>query len=77
VDVPSFHVAAGDEISVKAKSKDILPVEASLSARTRPSLLEWLALDEKARVGRMVRQPTRADIPLAAQEQLIVELYSK
>jgi small subunit ribosomal protein S4 len=39
--------------------------------------MEWLALDEKARVGRMVRQPTRADIPLAAQEQLIVELYSK
>ena len=77
VDVPSFRVAPGDEISVKPKSKDLLPVEASLSARTRPSLLDWLALDEKARVGRMVRQPMRTDIPLAAQEQLIVELYSK
>jgi small subunit ribosomal protein S4 len=77
VDVPSFHVKAGDEISVKAASKDLLPVQAALEARTRPTLLEWLALDEKARVGRMVRQPTRQDIPLAAQEQLIVELYSK
>ncbi len=77
VDVPSFVVAAGDEISIKAKSKNILPVEASLEARTRPALLDWLALDEKQRVGRMVRTPTRADIPLAAQEQLIVELYSK
>jgi small subunit ribosomal protein S4 len=77
VDIPSYHVKAGDEISVKAKSKDLFPVEASLQARTRPSLVEWLALDEKARVGRMVRQPTRADIPLAVQEQLIVELYSK
>jgi small subunit ribosomal protein S4 len=77
VDVPSFHVSAGDEIAVKAASKTILPVEASLEARTRPALLDWLALDEKARVGRMIRQPTRADIPLAAQEQLIVELYSK
>jgi len=77
VDVPSFHVSPGDEISVKPRSKDLLPIEASLSARTRPSLLDWLALDEKARVGRMVRQPTRSDIPLAAQEQLIVELYSK
>ena len=38
---------------------------------------EWLALDEKARVGRMVRSPERQDIPLAVQEQLIVELYSK
>jgi len=77
VDVPSFVVGAGDEISIKAKSKNILPVEASLEARTRPALLDWLALDEKQRVGRMVRTPTRADIPLAAQEQLIVELYSK
>lgn len=77
VDVPSFHVRAGDEISVKAKSKTLLPVEASLEARTRPALMDWLALDEKARIGRMVRQPTRADIPLAVQEQLIVELYSK
>jgi small subunit ribosomal protein S4 len=77
VDIPSYHVKSGDEISVKAKSKDLLPVEASLEARTRPSLVEWLALDEKAKVGRMVREPTRADIPLAVQEQLIVELYSK
>ncbi len=77
VNVPSFHVSAGDEIAVREKSKNILPVEAALEARTRPTLLDWLALDEKARVGRMVRMPTRADIPLAANEQLIVELYSK
>ncbi len=77
VNVPSFHVSAGDEIAVREKSKNILPVEAALEARTRPTLMDWLALDEKARVGRMVRMPTRADITLAANEQLIVELYSK
>jgi small subunit ribosomal protein S4 len=77
VDVPSFRVKAGDEISVKAKSKDNMSVEESLEARTRPSLMDWLALDEKARTGRMVRVPARTDIPLAANEQLIVELYSK
>lgn len=77
VDIPSFRVSDGDEISVKAKSKDLLPVVAALEARTRPSLPDWLALDEKQRVGRMVRTPMRADIPLAVQEQLIVELYSK
>ena len=50
---------------------------ASRRGRAR-RLVEWLALDEKA-TGRAVcvRQPTRADIPLAVQEQLIVELYSK
>ena len=77
MDVPSYRVKAGDEISVRAKSKNILPIDAALEARTRPSLVDWLALDEKQRVGRLVRTPTRAEIPLAAQEQLIVELYSK
>ncbi|MFQ5536434.1 MAG: 30S ribosomal protein S4 [Gemmatimonadota bacterium] len=77
VDVPSFRVSPGDEISVKPRSKDLFPIQESLEARTRPQLLEWLALDEKERVGRMVRRPTREDIPLAVQEQLIVELYSK
>ena len=77
VDVPSYQVGPGDEVAIKAKSKDLATVQGSLEARTRPSLVEWLALDEKNRVGRMTRRPTRQDIPLAVQEQLIVELYSK
>jgi ribosomal protein S4 len=39
--------------------------------------VEWLTLDEKNRVARVVRKPTRDDIPMEVQEQLIVELYSK
>ncbi|HEX9885134.1 MAG TPA: 30S ribosomal protein S4 [Longimicrobiales bacterium] len=77
VDVPSFTLRPGDEVAVRPASKELDAVEASLASRTRPLLLDWLALDEKARVGRMVRQPERQDIPLAVQEQLIVELYSK
>jgi small subunit ribosomal protein S4 len=77
VDVPSYQVSVGDEVAVRAKSRQLALVEESLESRTRPELLEWLALDEKNRVGRMVRKPTRQEIPLAAQEQLIVELYSK
>ncbi len=77
VDVPSFQVRPGDELAVKAKSKTLEPIQVSLESRTRPSLVDWLALDEKNRVGRVVRTPTREEIPLAVQEQLIVELYSK
>jgi small subunit ribosomal protein S4 len=77
VDVPSYHVQPGDDIAVRGKSKDLLQVQASLEARTRPSLVEWLALDEKSRVGRVVRRPTRQDVTQPIQEQLIVELYSK
>lgn len=77
VDVPSYQVAPGDEVRIAAKSKDILPVQASLQAKTRPTSVAWLAVDEGSRTGRMLTRPTRADIPLAVQEQLIVELYSK
>ncbi len=77
VDIPSYHLKQGDEVAIRDDSKDALTVQASLESRTRPSLLEWLTLDEKNRVGRIVRMPTRQDIPLAVQEQLIVELYSK
>ena len=67
----------GDEIAGKSKSKNIVPIEASLAARTRPKLPEWLALDDKQRVGRVVRAPMRTDVDSSIQEQLIVELYSK
>ncbi len=77
VDIPSYHVRTGDDIAVKNKSKDLAVIQGSLESRTRPDLVEWLALDEKARVGRVLRTPTRDDIPMSVQEQLIVELYSK
>jgi small subunit ribosomal protein S4 len=77
VDVPSYTVRPGDEVRVHEKSKDILPVQASLESKTRPTTVRWLAVDEQTRTGRMLERPTRADIPLAVQEQLIVELYSK
>ena len=77
VDVPSFQVQPGDEVRLAAKSKDILPVQAALESKTRPTQVGWLAVDEGSRTGRMLGRPTRADIPLAVQEQLIVELYSK
>ncbi len=77
VDIPSYRLSAGDEVAVREKSRELDLVAASLGARSRPRLMEWLSLDEKKKVGRVVRQPVRGDIPLAAQEQLIVELYSK
>jgi len=77
VDVPSFQVQPGDEVRMAPKSKDILPVQVALESKTRPTRVAWLAVDEGSRAGRMVERPSRADIPLAVQEQLIVELYSK
>lgn len=77
VDIPSYVVRPGDEVKVAPKSKDILPVQASLEAKTRPDVVRWLAVDPDSRTGRMLERPGRTDIPLPVQEQLIVELYSK
>jgi len=77
VDIPSYQVQPGDEVRIAQKSKEILPVVASLESKTKPAQVAWLAVDEGSRTGRMLMRPTRADIPLAVQEQLIVELYSK
>jgi small subunit ribosomal protein S4 len=77
VDVPSYQVRPGDEIRLHTQSKDMLSVQVSLESKTRPTTVRWLAVDEGSRTGRMLERPTRADIPLAVQEQLIVELYSK
>ncbi|MGH7501448.1 MAG: 30S ribosomal protein S4 [Longimicrobiales bacterium] len=77
VDVPSYQVRPGDEVRMSPTGKDLLPVQVSLESKTRPTTVRWLAVDDPTRVGRMLERPTRADIPLAVQEQLIVELYSK
>jgi len=77
VDIPSYEVKPGDEVRVRESSRDLVPVQAALEAKTRPDVVRWLAVDEDSRTGRMLERPSRDDIPLAVQEQLIVELYSK
>jgi len=78
VNIPSYRIKAGDEIAIRTKSKELVVVEVSLeAARTRRQLPEWLVLDEKNRIGRVVRSPIRADMDASINEQLIVELYSK
>ena len=77
VDVPSYKIRAGDEVKLGDASRELVPVRLALEhfARTQP--VTWIQVDTDKAVGRMVERPTRDTIPIAAQEQLIVELYSK
>jgi small subunit ribosomal protein S4 len=77
VDIPSYEVKPGDEVRIKEDSRDMVPVQGALESKTRPDTVNWLALDEGTRTGRMLERPSRDEIPLPVQEQLIVELYSK
>jgi len=77
VDIPSYQVKPGDEVRMKDESHNLVPVQGALESKTRPDTVNWLALDEGTRTGRMLERPSRDEIPLPVQEQLIVELYSK
>ena len=77
VDIPSFQVQPGQEIRVREHSRTNVGVLASLEQAARGQVPSWLAVDKDTFSGRMLERPQRASIPIAAQEQLVVELYSK
>jgi small subunit ribosomal protein S4 len=70
-------VTPGEEVRVRQKSREIVPVLAAIEQSSRGGSLSWLAVDRDTFSGRMLERPSRANIPIAAQEQLVVELYSK
>lgn len=77
VDIPSYSVQPGDEIRVRTKSREMVAVQAAMDQASRGAPLAWLAVDRESFSGRMLERPSRPNIPIAAQEQLVVELYSK
>ena len=77
VDVPSYLMRSGDTIQVREKSKKLEILHSSMKRMKDTAMLPWLSLDKAAMVGTFLNVPERADIPLNADEQLIVELYSK
>ena len=77
VDIPSFLVQPGQEIRVRMKSREMAAIQVAMDQASRGAPLSWLAVDRDSFSGRMLERPQRASIPIAAQEQLVVELYSK
>jgi small subunit ribosomal protein S4 len=77
VDIPSFVVEPGQEIRVRQKSRELVLVKEALEVAARGASPAWIAVDKDTFSGRMLERPQRQSIPIAAQEQLVVELYSK
>ena len=77
VDIPSFKVLPGQEVRVAPASRDLLAVKLTQEFAARGQIVSWLSLDSEKASGRLTERPTRDAIPINAQEQLIVELYSK
>ncbi len=77
VDIPSFLVEPGQEVRIRIKSREQVTVAVAMEQSSRGGSLSWIAVDKESFSGRVLERPTRANIPIAAQEQLVVELYSK
>jgi len=77
VDIPSYRIRPGDEVKVAERSREQVQVRAALEHFGRSQPVSWIQVDTDKAQGKMTQRPTRHAIPIAAQEQLIVELYSK
>ncbi|MCL4686095.1 30S ribosomal protein S4 [Myxococcota bacterium] len=77
VDIPSFRVKTGTKVRLREKSRQIARITEALAVLERRSLPSWLELDSENFEGLVKALPTREDITMPIQEQLIVELYSR
>ncbi|MEK6598179.1 MAG: 30S ribosomal protein S4 [Gemmatimonadota bacterium] len=77
VNVASYRVKPNQEVRVAPDSLQIVPIRIAKDSAARGVPMTWISVDLEKGAGRVTERPGRDQIPLAAQEQLIVELYSK
>lgn len=77
VNIPSFLLRPGDTISVLEGSRQTAAINEAIEAMPRRGLPPWLELDKAKYEGTFRAYPTREEMNLPVQEQLVVEFYSK
>jgi len=77
VNIPSYLLKAGDEVSVKEKSRTMARILSALETVERRGVPHWIVLDKEHFKATIKMLPAREDLTMPVQEQLVVELYSK
>jgi len=77
VNIPSYLVKAGDEIEVREGSRKVTRIVEAMESVARRGVPQWLTLDKDNFKGSVKMLPTRDELTMPVQEQLVVELYSK
>lgn len=77
VDIPSYLTRPGDKVTVKAAEKSQKYVKAQMELAGGGPNQAWLSFDPANMVGSVVAVPTRDDVQIPIEEQLIVELCSR
>jgi len=76
LNVPSYECKEGDIISIRPKSKDMVPIVDALESSPR-NKYKWLEVDKNEKKGKYISKPQIDNIPENINVQLIIELYSK
>ena len=77
VNIPSYTLKPGDNISVRDRSKKMDIILDSIRTIKGDIDLSWLSLDKAKMTGTFLNVPERDQMNLTVNEQLVVELYSK
>lgn len=75
--IPSCQLKPGDVIGIRGKSRNMLVIQESVSAKKDTRNFPWLEFNPDKMEGKFLEYPSRDQIPENINEQLIVELYSK
>lgn len=78
VDIPSYQVREGDEISMVDSMKENVNVLAAAQSAER-DVPEYIEVDHKAMKGKFIRVPKLAEVPYPVQMEpnLVIEFYSR
>jgi small subunit ribosomal protein S4 len=75
VNIPSFLTRVGDVIQVAESSRQLEAIHESL--RRSRDTVSWLSVDKVNLQGSVIESPSREDIPTVAEEQLVIDFYSR
>ncbi|HEV7237088.1 MAG TPA: 30S ribosomal protein S4, partial [Ktedonobacteraceae bacterium] len=76
-DIPSFIAKPNDVISVRERSKGLEYFKTRALLLSQKGVSSWLSLDTNAMTGRVLSLPSRTELELPFEEQLVVELYQR
>ncbi len=77
VTIPSMTMNVGDSVEIKEKSRQLVPIQTSLELSEGRGVPNWLEMDRNVFKGVVQALPTKQDIDVLVNEQVVVELYSR
>lgn len=77
VDVSDYTTKVGDKIAVKNSEKSVKKVKQQLESNPNFTIQGWLQLDREKPAATIVALPTRDDVQIPVEEQLVIEFCSR